>query len=192
MISLIKQNFIEARDLLDKFISDEQNWIAFEKAGNALVNAISNQKKILSCGNGGSLCDAMHFAEELTGRFRNERNSVAAMAITDPGHLTCAGNDYGFESIFSRFIDGMGQEGDVLVAISTSGNSKNIIRAIESAKNKKMMVIALTGKDGGKIASICDIELRVPHMGFSDRIQEIHIKLIHSLIHFIELKLFTN
>ncbi|MBE9467540.1 MAG: D-sedoheptulose 7-phosphate isomerase [Bacteroidetes bacterium] len=185
----IKNNFIEAKNLLTDFISNENNFLTIEKAGNMFVNAVKNNKKIFSCGNGGSMSDAMHFAEELTGRFRNDRNSIPAIAISDPSHITCTGNDYGFDKIFSRYIDGLGQKGDVLLAISTSGNSKNIINAVNSAHKKGMKVVALTGKTGGELAKICDIEIRVPWTGYADRIQEIHIKIIHSLIQYIEINI---
>jgi D-sedoheptulose 7-phosphate isomerase len=132
------------------------------------------------------MCDAMHFAEELSGRFRDDRPAMPAIAISDASHLTCAANDYGFESVFSRFIEGVGFNGDVLFAISTSGNSSNVVKAALKAKEKKMKVIALTGKDGGKLAGIADIEIRAPFSKYSDRTQEIHIKIIHSLINYIE------
>ena len=132
------------------------------------------------------MSDAMHFAEELTGRFRDDRKSIPAISISDPSHITCVGNDYGFDFIFSRFIEGVGNEGDVLLAISTSGNSKNVIEASEVAKAKGMKVIALTGKFGGKMAEIADIEIRAPHSEYADRAQEIHIKVIHALIGYIE------
>ena len=185
-IKIIKNNFIDAKNLLNDFISNENNFLTIEKAGNKFVDAIKNNKKIFSCGNGGSMSDAMHFAEELTGRFRDDRNPIPAIAISDPSYITCTANDYGFAKIFSRYIDGIGQKGDVLLAISTSGNSKNVINAVKSAHNKKMFVIALTGKDGGELAKITDIEIRVPWTGYADRIQELHIKIIHSLIHYIE------
>ena len=154
-----------------------------------LVSAITSGGKIISCGNGGSLCDAMHFAEELTGRYRDDRPSIPALSISDPSHITCVGNDYGFEHIFSRYVESVGNNNDVLLAISTSGNSKNVINAIHSAKSKGMKVIGLTGKTGGEMASMCDVEIRAPHSEYADRAQEIHIKVIHSLIDFIEKKL---
>jgi len=189
MIELIKKNFIEAQQVLNQFIQDEKNWVAFEKAGNLMVNAIKQGHIIFSCGNGGSMCDAMHFAEELSGRFRNDRPSLPAVAISDASHITCVGNDYGFDHIFSRYIQGIGKPGDVLLAISTSGNSKNINNAAKAAKEKGMHVVALTGKTGGELASIANVELRAPKSEFSDRVQEIHIKIIHSLIHYIELNI---
>lgn len=185
-ISIIENNFAEASKILNQFISDENNFKLIKKAGKILVDAIKTGNKIIACGNGGSLCDAMHFAEELTGRFRNSRNPLPAIAISDPAHISCTANDFGWEFVFSRFVEGIGNKNDVLLAISTSGNSINIINAINAAKRKNMKVIGLTGKDGGKIARICDIEIRSPYSEYSDRTQEIHIKVIHSLIHFVE------
>lgn len=182
----IKGSFNDAHQVLEAFISNKDNFIAIEKAGTAMSEAIKNGGKIISCGNGGSMCDAMHFAEELTGRFRNDRISMPAVAISDPSHITCVGNDYGFDYIFSRYVEGMGQKGDVFLGISTSGNSKNIINAIKAAKEKGMTVIGLTGKTGGDMAELCDVEIRVPWTGYSDRVQEIHIKIIHCLIQYIE------
>ncbi len=132
------------------------------------------------------MCDAMHFAEELSGRFRDDRKALPALSISDPSHLSCVANDYGFDFVFSRFVEAHGKKGDVLLAISTSGNSKNVLLAIESAKKKKMKVVGLTGKDGGKMAGECDVEIRATDSKFADRAQEIHIKVIHSLILCIE------
>ena len=181
-----KQDFLEAQNVLQEFISNEQNWVALENAGNMMVKAVQNGNKIIACGNGGSMCDAMHFAEELTGIFRDKRRPIPAISISDPSHITCVSNDLGFEHIFSRFIEGLGKNGDVLLAISTSGNSKNIINAANAAKDKGIKIVALTGKNGGKLAKLCDVEIRVNHHKYSDRIQEIHIKVIHSLIRYIE------
>jgi D-sedoheptulose 7-phosphate isomerase len=182
----IKDNLIEARKILDEFISDNVNIKNIYEAGRIMVKAVLNERKILSCGNGGSMCDAMHFAEEMTGLFRDERRSIPAISISDPSHLTCAANDYGFDNIFSRYIEGIGQPGDVLLAISTSGDSQNIVNAALAARAKNMTVIGLTGKQGGKLAPLCDIEIRAPFSRYSDRTQEIHIKIIHALIHFVE------
>ena len=182
----IKADFLEAREVLDTFLRGESNFEKIRQAGDLLVSAIKGNHKIYSCGNGGSMSDAMHFAEELSGAFRNDRRALPAMVISDPAHLTCTGNDYGFESIFSRFIDAHGNEGDILLAISTSGNSDNVIKAAEKAHHKQMKVIALTGKHGGELASLADVEIRAPFSKYSDRCQEIHIKVIHSLIHYIE------
>lgn len=188
-INQIKQNFQEAQEALNQFISNEKTWEAMETAGNILVNAFKAGNKVISCGNGGSMCDAMHFAEELSGRFRDDRPSLPAIAISDPSHISCTANDFGYDKIFSRFLEGFGKKGDVLLAISTSGNSANIINAIKTAKDKQMQVIGLTGKDGGKMDGLCDVEIRAPYSKYSDRTQEIHIKVIHSLIHFVELNL---
>ena len=185
-MSNFKKDFQEAKEVLEKFISDEANYIAMEEAGRIMAAAINKGNKLISCGNGGSMSDAMHFAEELTGRFREERAAIAAVSISDPSHITCAANDYGFDNIFSRYIEAHGKPGDVLLAISTSGNSKNIINAVQSAKQQKMKIVVLTGKDGGQLKDICDVEIRVAHKGYSDRIQEMHIKIIHALINFIE------
>jgi D-sedoheptulose 7-phosphate isomerase len=185
----IRENFVEARRVLDDFIANEENWKAFEKAGRIMVDAINSNHTIFSCGNGGSMCDAMHFAEELSGRFRDNRRALPAIAISDPSHLTCVANDFGFDFVFSRYVEGLGKQGDVLLGISTSGNSKNIIQAALVAKEKGMKVIVLTGKTGGELAKMADVELRVPNTKYSDRVQEIHIKLIHSFIHFIELNI---
>ncbi|MCR9010964.1 D-sedoheptulose 7-phosphate isomerase [Gabonibacter chumensis] len=187
----IEKSFEDARQLLADFVADEENIYRIEKAGEILVGALREGKKALSCGNGGSLCDAMHFAEELTGRFRENRRALPAVAIADPSHLTCVANDFGFEYVFSRYVEAHGVKGDVLLAISTSGNSLNIVKAIEAAREKGMKVIGLTGKDGGKMREMCDVNICIPWNGYSDRIQEIHIKIIHILIEFIENKLFS-
>lgn len=185
-IKNIRIDFSEAQVLLVSFIADENNFISIQKAGVAIANAFTQNKKLITCGNGGSMTDAMHFAEELNGKFRNDRKPLPAIAISDPSFITCTANDFGYENIFSRFIESIGNTGDVLVAISTSGNSQNVIKAAEAAKIKGMQVIGLTGKDGGKLSALCDIEIRVTHIGYSDRIQEIHIIIIHSLVKFIE------
>lgn len=166
--------------------STEENFQKLEAAAARMVAALDNRGRIFSCGNGGSMCDAMHFAEELTGRFRDNRPAIGACAIADPSHLSCVGNDYGYEFVFSRYLEGMARQGDVLLAISTSGNSGNVLRAAEKARELGLVVIGLTGKDGGRLAALCDVELRVPHNGYADRIQEVHIKIIHTLIQLIE------
>lgn len=183
--TLIQQQFEEAQQTLANF-QTEANFSLIAQAADLMSQAIQNGGKIISCGNGGSMCDAMHFAEELSGRFRDNRRALAAISISDPSHLSCVSNDYGYDFVFSRFIEGLGQENDVLLGISTSGNSKNVILAVEAAKAKGMKTIVLTGKDGGKLAGLADIEIRAPHSNYADRAQEIHIKVIHSLILGIE------
>lgn len=185
-IELIKNNFLEANQLLGQFVGDEKNMHQIEEAAKCMITSINNGGKVISCGNGGSMCDAMHFAEEMTGRFRENRKPIPAVSISDSSHISCVGNDYGYDEIFSRYVEALGNKEDVLLAISTSGNSENVIRASKLAKDKGMMVVGLTGKTGGKLAGICDIEIRAPHSEYADRVQEIHIKVIHSLIHYIE------
>lgn len=183
---LIRQELTEARSVLDTFLSDAANLATIEQASRLMADALQTGHKIISCGNGGSHCDAMHFAEELSGRYRNDRRALAALCISDTSHISCVGNDYGYDFIFSRFIEGLGNAGDVLLGISTSGNSPNIIRAVEAAREKGLKVVLLTGKDGGKLAGTADVEIRVPHVGYADRIQEVHIKVIHLFILLIE------
>ena len=192
MKDIIQQSLRESQDVLAQFLSDPSKLDAIERAADCLVDALQQGKKILSCGNGGSHCDAMHFAEELSGRYRENRPALAAMAISDPSHITCVSNDFGYNYIYSRFIEGLGNQGDVLVGISTSGQSTNIIEAVKAAQEKGMKVVLLTGKDGGALAGMGAIEIRVDHFGFADRIQEIHIKVIHILIQLIEAKIFNR
>ena len=184
--TIISSELSEARKVLDNFLEDEVQLQAMASAAELIAGAIQGGGKVITCGNGGSHCDAMHFAEELTGRFRNDRRSLPAIAISDPSHISCTANDYGFDYIFSRFVEGLGQEGDVLLGISTSGNSANVLEAVKAAHSRGMKVIALTGKDGGKLGSVADVEIRVPHQGYADRVQEVHIKVIHIVILLIE------
>lgn len=182
----IKQHFTEAKDVLETFISNPVNFENIELAGKMLLDSIKSGGQIISCGNGGSMSDAMHFAEELSGRYRNDRPALPAIAISDPSHLSCVANDYGYAFVFSRMVEAIGRKGDVLFAISTSGNSENVLNAIDAAKAKGMKVIGLTGKDGGKMSGLCDVEIRAPKSNYADRAQEIHIKIIHSLIDYVE------
>jgi len=183
---LIKNELTEAADVLNKFLSDDNNIAQIEAAAKMIADSFKQGGKVLSCGNGGSHCDAMHFAEELTGRYRENRPGLPGIAISDPSHLSCVSNDFGYDFVFSRYVEAVGSKGDVLFGLSTSGNSGNILKAIEAAQTKGMKTIALTGKDGGKMAGLADIEIRVPHFGYADRIQEIHIKIIHIVIQLIE------
>lgn len=185
-LSTIKQELQEAASVLDNFMNEEANLQSIQEAANMIVKAIKEGGIVYSCGNGGSSCDAAHFAEEMTGRFRDDRDPLPAIAINDAAHITCTSNDFGYERIFSRFLRGVGKKGDVLLAISTSGNSENVLLAAEFAKQKGIQVVALTGNKGGKLAEFADVEIRVPHDGYADRIQEVHIKVIHILIQLIE------
>ncbi|MEA1874993.1 MAG: D-sedoheptulose 7-phosphate isomerase [Bacteroidota bacterium] len=182
----IRENFVEAQKVLNEFIGSESNFEKIHAVAEVMVSALQKENKILSCGNGGSMSDAMHFAEELTGRYRDDRKALAAIAISDPGHISCVSNDFGYEFIFSRYIEAHGKPGDVLLAISTSGNSQNIINAIYTAKKRGVYIVGLTGKDGGKMADLCDIEIRAPKSQYADRVQEIHIKVIHTFIGLVE------
>lgn len=185
-INTIRDELTQAIDVLTNFVTNDENLKKIQQAAVLIADSFKQGGKVLSCGNGGSHCDAMHFAEELTGRFRDNRPSYPAIAISDVSHISCVGNDYGFDYIFSRYVEGVGQKGDVLLGISTSGNSANVLKAIEAAKQKGMKVITLTGKDGGKMNGLADVDIRVPHFGYADRVQEIHIKVIHILILLIE------
>lgn len=176
----------ESLHVLDNFINKKDTKENIDKAILMMVDSLKQNGKIISAGNGGSMCDAMHFAEELTGRYRDNRPSYAAIAICDPSHLTCVGNDYGFDYVFSRFIEGTGLKGDIFLGISTSGNSKNIIEACKVCKDKGMKSICLLGKDGGKLKDLCDLPIIIDHDGYADRIQEVHTMIIHIMIRGIE------
>jgi D-sedoheptulose 7-phosphate isomerase len=188
----VRAELTEARSVLDSFLADEANLTCIAQAAKLFANSLKSGGKALTCGNGGSLCDAQHFAEELSGRYRNDRPALAAIALTESSHMTCVANDYGFEFVFSRFVQALGRPGDVLLAISTSGNSPNVLNAAEAARSLGMQVVSLTGKDGGKLAALSDVEIRVPHFGYADRIQEVHIKAIHIMIMLIEEMVATN
>lgn len=183
---LIKQELQAAAQTLADFMVDPQNIAQIEAAAKLLAATFKQGGKVLSCGNGGSHCDAMHFAEELTGRYRENRPALPAIAIADPSHLSCVSNDFGYDFVFSRYLEALGRQGDVLLGLSTSGNSANVLKAIEVAKQKGIKTIMLTGKDGGKMAGLADIEIRVPAFGYADRTQEVHIKIIHIMIMLIE------
>ena len=176
----------EARRTLEEFMSSPSALDQIEKAAQICVEALRNGNKIISCGNGGSLCDATHFAEELTGRYRDSRCPLPAIAINDPAYMTCVGNDCGFQNVFSRYVEGVGSKGDVLLAISTSGNSQNILNAVAKAQKKGMKVISLTSLGESKLSPLSDVAICTPRTAHSDRIQEIHIKVIHILIQCIE------
>ena len=189
MKELIRISLIEAEQTLASFLADEKTIESIAQAADYCSTSLQNGHKIISCGNGGSLCDATHFAEELTGRYRDNRRPLPAIAINDPAYMTCTGNDFSFNDVFSRYIEGVGCDGDVLLAISTSGNSANIVRAAQQAKVQGMKVIALTSKGLNKLAEVADIAICAPKAAHSDRIQEIHIKVIHILIQAIESEL---
>ncbi|MDU0370835.1 D-sedoheptulose 7-phosphate isomerase [Hymenobacter endophyticus] len=186
LTDLIHTELTEAQTVLERFVQEPANLAAIEQAARLVAASLDAGGKVLTCGNGGSLCDAQHFAEELTGRYRQNRRALAAIALTEASHMSCVANDFGYDHVFSRFVEALGRPGDVLLAISTSGNSPNVLRAAEAARAAGMHVVSLTGKDGGQLAGISDVEIRVPHTGYADRIQEIHIKAIHIMIMLIE------
>lgn len=186
LTDLIRTELTEAQSVLDRFVQNPANLQAIEQAARLVATSLRQGGKVLTCGNGGSLCDAQHFAEELSGRYRQNRRALAAIALTEASHMSCVANDFGYDYVFSRFVEALGRPGDVLLAISTSGHSPNILRAAEAARAAGMRVVSLTGKDGGPLAGLSDVEIRVPHTGYADRIQEIHIKAIHIMIMLIE------
>lgn len=186
MKSFIKKSLADAKEAIESFMTQESNIEKINQAMALMCCSINSGGKILACGNGGSLCDASHFAEELTARYRHDRRPLPAIAINDPSYITCAINDFDPTEVFSRFVEGVGKQDDLLLAISTSGNSANVVKAAEAAKKMGMKVIALTGKDGGKLANFADVEIRAPKSEYSDRVQEIHIKVIHILVECIE------
>lgn len=181
----------ESIDLLTKIISSTDLLDLVNESINVMSSAFQHNNKIISCGNGGSMSDAIHFAEELTGRYKQNRKALPAIAISDPGHISCVSNDYGYDQIFSRFLQAHGNKGDILLAISTSGNSSNVINAVHEAKKLQMISVGLLGKDGGALKKLVDFPIVIPSMA-TERIQEIHIKLIHIFIEGIERNLFDQ
>ena len=183
---IIEHSLREANDALADFLASPRTLPTMEAIVDTMAEALRNGCKIMSCGNGGSLCDATHFAEELTGRFRENRRPLAAMAINDPAYMTCVGNDFSFDQIFARWVEAFGRPGDVLLAISTSGNSGNVVMAVEKAREAGMKVLALTREGTNKLSEMADVAICAPTAPYSDRIQEIHIKVIHILIEALE------
>ena len=191
MDQILKQSFLEEYEVLGAFIKDEKNFETIGKIATELADAYKNGKKTIITGNGGSNCDAMHFAEEFTGRFRKERPALPSISISDSSHITCVGNDYGFDAIFSKGVEAFGQEGDFFLGLSTSGNSKNIIEAVKVAKEKGLKTVALLGKDGGQLKGMCDYEFII-NAKTSDRVQEVHMMILHIIIEGVERVLFPE
>ena len=187
----IRNSYLTAFETVKAFVENEGNIEKTEKIAQELASAYKNGKKSLIAGNGGSNCDAMHFAEEFTGRFRKDRRALPSISISDSSHITCVGNDYGFDFIFAKGVEAFGQEGDLFFGISTSGNSKNIIEAVKSAKERNLKTVALLGKDGGKLKGVCDYEFIIPGET-SDRIQEVHMMILHIIIEGVERILFPE
>lgn len=189
MKELIENSLRDAYKELSLFMNNKTNIDAIGRAGQLMADTLREGHTVMSCGNGGSLCDATHFAEELTGRYRQNRRPLSAVAINDSAYMTCTGNDFSFKDVFARYVEGVGKEGDILLGISTSGNSENILRAVKVAHQKKMKVIGLTSAGDNKLKAEADIAICAPQAKYSDRIQEIHIKVIHILIQLIESEL---
>lgn len=188
----VRASFEEARATLDAFMADKAALPAVQRFVQLAAQTLKQNGLLMSCGNGGSMCDAMHFAEEWTGRFRKDRAALPAIAFSDASQLTCIANDFGFDEIFARSVEAYGKKGDLLVAISTSGNSPNILRAIEVAKQRGITTVGLLGKGGGKARDLVDVPIIVPLAQTSDRIQEVHIKVLHIVIEAVERELFPK
>lgn len=191
MDQILKQSFLDEYDVLGEFIKNEKNFETIGEIATELAKAYKNGKKSLIAGNGGSNCDAMHFAEEFTGRFRKERPALPSISISDSSHITCVGNDYGFDAIFSKGVEAFGQEGDFFLGLSTSGNSKNIIEAVKAAKERGLKTVGLLGKDGGQLKGMCDYEFII-NAKTSDRVQEVHMMILHVIIEGVERILFPE
>ena len=192
MINHIESSLREAEVALANFLQNKEAIQNVAKAAEIIIQAFENKSRVFSCGNGGSMCDAMHFAEELTGRYRLDRPALPALAISDASHMSCVGNDLGYEQVFSRYIEAHGRPGDCLLAITTSGTSKNVIRAVTAAKALNMQVIALTGRRNPELEALSDVYVCTPGGHFADRVQELHIKVLHILIELIERHFFPQ
>jgi D-sedoheptulose 7-phosphate isomerase len=188
----VRDTLKEAQKALEALLINEETLTAISKAGALLGTTFKNGNRVFSCGNGGSMCDAMHFAEELSGRYRLDRKGLPASSISDPGHLSCVGNDYGYEFVFSRYLESHARKGDCLLAISTSGKSKNILTAVETAKKLGVKIIGLVGRPDTPLGAAADIRISTPGGQFADRVQELHIKVIHILIELVERDLFPE
>ena len=185
----VRAALAEAAASLQRLYSDDAALASIARAGALLADTFASGGRAYSCGNGGSMCDAMHFAEELTGRFRDNRAGYAALAISDASHISCVGNDFGYDQVFARFIEAHGRAGDVLLAISTSGTSGNVVAAARAAKALGVRVIALTGRAGTPLSELADVAVVTPAGRYADRVQELHIKVIHIMIELVERRL---
>ncbi|AXE29755.1 D-sedoheptulose 7-phosphate isomerase [Chromobacterium phragmitis] len=188
----IRASLGEAKTALDNLLANPQALASIQDAAQAIIGALSSGGRVFSCGNGGSMCDAMHFAEELTGRYRDNRRGMAAIAISDPSHISCVGNDYGYDEIFARYLESHARAGDVLIGLSTSGNSRNVIRAAEAARELGVKVVILTGRAGTKLEPLADVYVNTPGGSYADRVQELHIKVLHILIELTERHFFPE
>lgn len=189
---VVRASFDEALSTLQAFLASPQGLPSVDAFVAAAARTLESGGKLMACGNGGSMCDAMHFVEEWTGRFRRDRDALPAVAFSDPSQLTCIANDFGFDEVFARQVQAVGRKGDLLVAISTSGNSPNVIRAVEEARKLGIATVGLLGKGGGKLAPMVDVSIVVPRAETSDRIQEVHIKVLHIAIEAVERRLYPG
>lgn len=187
-MNYIKEALVTSQETLNKFVADEQNLVLIDKAITAFVGTVKGDGRILACGNGGSMCDSMHFVEELTGRYRKDRDPICAIPMGDPGHITCVANDYGFEYIFSRQLESIGKKNDLLICLTTSGNSKNIINCLKQAKKMRIKSVLFSGLTGGKSKKFSDLNLLVPSQ-VTARIQEMHVLMGQLLCELVEKKL---
>jgi D-sedoheptulose 7-phosphate isomerase len=192
MIEHIENSLKEAQTALNSLLSDTDTLADIERASKLLIDVFETKGRVYSCGNGGSMCDAMHFSEELTGRYRQNRPALGATAISDPSHMSCVGNDLGYEQVFSRYIEGHGRAGDCLVALSTSGTSETVLRAARTARDLGVSVIVLTGKRNPELEALSDVYICTPAGKFADRVQELHIKILHILIELVERHFFKD
>jgi D-sedoheptulose 7-phosphate isomerase len=188
----ISESLNASKQALDDFISNDENIEAIAEAAKLMIATLQNGNAIYSCGNGGSMSDAMHFAEELTGRYRENRRGLAATAISDPGHISCVANDFGYEFIFSRYLEARANSGDLLLAISTSGSSANVLRAAKYAQENDMSVVSLTGKANSQLSNLSTVDISTVDSAYADKAQELHIKVIHILIEQIERSFFPE
>ena len=191
MMTDIRSSLCLARSSIDDLLASEQTLLMIDHIVRLFVETFQNGHKIIVCGNGGSCCDAMHFAEEFTGRFNKNRPALPVLALADPGHITCVANDFGFDAIFQRGVEAFGHEHDVFLALTTSGNSQNIVNAFNEAQAKKMKTVIFNGKTGGALKGLADYEVFIPEKT-SDRIQEIHMLVLHAIIEQVEYRLFPD
>ncbi len=191
MEQFARQAFLDNLSLIGLFIENSHNFSVLTRIAKDLASRFERGQKVLICGNGGSACDSMHFAEELTGRFRKHRNALPAISLTDSGHITCVANDMGYEQVFARGIEAFGKPGDMLIALSSSGNSMNVLHAVRQAQSQELATVCLLGKDGGKLKDCGDYEIIIPGK-HADRIQEVHMLILHTLIELIERILFPE
>jgi D-sedoheptulose 7-phosphate isomerase len=191
---ILNQHLLESSEILKIFSTNEEYLNSVTEAAEIIISSLQSGNKIITAGNGGSMCDAMHFASELSGRYRDDRDPIPAISISDPSHITCVGNDYGYDQIFSRYLTAHCNRGDIFFGITTSGNSQNIINACLSAKERNMRIVVLTSDRIGTLQTdyrdLVDVSIKTPSSKYADRIQELHIKIIHSIVDMVEKKLF--